>query len=112
MRRGFADGQLTGAINDVDEVSGHDTGRALTFPVERPDLLERVAWGAGPEPSTKHFRTCETRGVDTGAHLSDKFRRDRFEASKDPHAPARLAQRGPEGTVTGYEVKPATGGFP
>lgn len=45
--------------------------------------------GARPEPSTKHFRSCETREVDTGAHLSDKFRRDRFEASRDPHASRR-----------------------
>ena len=64
--------------------------------------------GAGPEPSTKHFRSCETREVDTGAHLSDKFRRDRFEALTTPTLLpdwSRGGQRGLEKTLTGWKLK-------
>lgn len=61
----------------------------------RPDLPGRcVVWiSARPEPSTKHFRSCETREVDTSTHVSDKFRRDRFEASKEPPRSSQRAQR-------------------
>lgn len=88
------EGQLTGVINDVDEASGHDPGRALTF-WSAPTSLD--VWH-GCRARAKHKAFPELRNARSGhrAHVSDKFRRDRFEASKDPHAPPRLAQRGPE----------------
>lgn len=69
--------------------------------------------GAGPEPSTKHFRSCETREVDTGAHVSDKFRRDRFEAltTPTPLLDCQTAQRGSRGDGDRVGAE-ATGGFP
>lgn len=80
-------------VKSVNEGSGFDAGCALTGAPRPP-----WTWGmgAGPEPSTKHFRSCETREVDTGAHVSDKFRRDRFEALTTPTLllDCQTAQRG------------------
>lgn len=112
MRRGFAEGQLTGAINDIDEVSGHDTGCALTLQVERPDLLD--VWHGVQGPSqAQSIPGLAKREEWTPALMcltsSDEIGLKRL---RTPTLLPDWPRGGQRGTVTGYEVKPATGGFP
>lgn len=75
----------------INRING-TSGQRVSFGMERPDLLD--VWH-GCRARAKHKAFPELRNARSGhrAHVSDKFRRDRFEASTTP----TLLLEGPEG---------------